>query len=1182
MLVPFGFMSSDAEVNTDNYNFTLSAPAMVSAGVYDSDDYLLRVLFQGEYLEAGNHVFTWDKLDRQGNPVTGTPGVDWVIKYLRSEANIVYQSPLIGNSSTVEHGRHKLRSFNPLQCAVLDGNIMTFGCGYAEGISSAHQLLYDNKGEKLNDLLDGIFGENGQETEFICSDGTIVYLAGFDPYNNVTSWVFGVLLNNTTEFEFADGVPYTCSIGRTYNWCIGYMDGGTDEQITGIAVSDSYLYIARGGIDTIQILNKLTGELLVTNTDYTNPRAISIIGDKMTMITGTSGAGDVDTYTLSGTTITLDVSLASLVDPLNTAMSVRLIEYLQSTNSSISGYDTLQTWRPVSTQEVVTVTTTNVSTEYLLKAFNTGAIGLTSIPACDWEFNTYCRASLANQKLVYRVYKRAVDTTETQLFTVTSANMTNGSVPPYDLLTTTSSQGAFTIDPTDIIVVKIYAYRTTGSAATVNIAYDGATYMSYFKAVPTTPYIYIIDGGSSMQIKRYDLAGSSVDTFGTAGGYITNSPAVTNAKFAFDDVTVPYGESNGFRPFILPVFDSTYWVMDPGLERFQHYDSSNTYIERINWLINSYIVMGVTADPTRVFNKLNEYSVPLETPEDAQTPVNYWAGKLTADYFDQWVQSYRQIVEFPNGETYMLLNHPSEGTYELVRLDPTVGIVYLGIDTDADYGTRVWIDEATGDWYWADTTFSVGDPIYIKKRTVTGYSGGGLIPTYSAWAVNTTTPDIVANSVTADASNNIFDTFPVKTLSGKFALYNPEKTNLGYHQNIIREGDNAWDSVSHPATWFGSATDNPYGVPDGYYGGYPDKGYHDIANHVQYAGSRMFTANNFLILLYRGEFWHDTQTNKMFLYNDMGLMVGIIGITADSSRALNDDPYYSAQATPYMVGNAFTAAFFYSGTTLYIRQNDESYQSAVTPWKIENMDSVVVANATIGGTLIDDGYVSLLDDVPVRDDEVLSVGNLVRTPNSQYHNVPSGDNWWNVISGHYSYLPGTNDVSVRGRSTLGATLSFDFEIDPSPVVSSEFTVRGGIILAAPFPTNEDVGIQFQILDDTDKVIARMKPMSYNGFPYPVFRMLMNDDDSMFQLEGYDFSYGPYFKDNADFSIRVYSGGCDFTFGDEDPLTGVALMDPTADRFSPAKVRILIVTTDGLDNWTNDNLMIIKALEIKKE
>ncbi len=170
-----------------------------------------------------------------------------------------------------------------------------------------------------------------------------------------------------------------------------------------------------------------------------------------------------------------------------------ILSYLQQ-NIGISGADYFLSAKPsgvgsygVFTTAVnglpetdYTATLSDPDTEYLVAAFITnGNFNEQHVPPGLWSFHTNVSVSGSGgvTHLVYRVYKRSADTTETQIFSVESAEIDNTSLEliETDYVLTTPAELLLT----DEIVVKVYAKTTSSADRVVTLAVDGTGHASH-------------------------------------------------------------------------------------------------------------------------------------------------------------------------------------------------------------------------------------------------------------------------------------------------------------------------------------------------------------------------------------------------------------------------------------------------------------------------------------------------------------------------------------------------------------------------------------------------------------------------------------------------------------------------------------------------------------------------------
>lgn len=198
--------------------------------------------------------------------------------------------------------------------------------------------------------------------------------------------------------------------------------------------------------------------------------------------------------------------------------------YYDDTASDIGGYDTLGRSPENTTEQDISATANSGRT--LIQAWATASAGLgsTSIEAGEWIFDIYAYVnviSAGTSSIDIDVYKRTSGGTETLLFNVNSGGVSG----TLDLYTVSSIQQAFSINPTDRLVVKVYAKTTAVLNRTVHFTYGGTTHYSNF----WTPLVIRhndlpgLQGGTANEY--YHL--TSAEYTGTGSGVFVRTTAPT-------------------------------------------------------------------------------------------------------------------------------------------------------------------------------------------------------------------------------------------------------------------------------------------------------------------------------------------------------------------------------------------------------------------------------------------------------------------------------------------------------------------------------------------------------------------------------------------------------------------------------------------------------------------------------
>lgn len=218
--------------------------------------------------------------------------------------------------------------------------------------------------------------------------------------------------------------------------------------------------------------------------------------------------------------------------------------------SGISTYETIQS-TPSTDPEQNELVTVNNSTVLIDGYCTPTPLGRTVINAGVWDFNIFGYAT-GGSNLIFEVYKRTSGGTETLLFTATSDEITNSSVA---LLNFSSVQGAFSVNTTDYLLVKVYATTTNSVNIDVHFVYAGTTNYSHIHTPISSLHNDLdgLQGGSSNEY--YHLNATEYGFRNTAATSIYQqtsamSAYLTNAKISAGTLSAlrsdfTLGNSNG-------------------------------------------------------------------------------------------------------------------------------------------------------------------------------------------------------------------------------------------------------------------------------------------------------------------------------------------------------------------------------------------------------------------------------------------------------------------------------------------------------------------------------------------------------------------------------------------------------------------------------------------------------------
>lgn len=306
-------------VESGRYTFsTIGTGERVSSGIYLDDTILIRTLLKAEFFLPGTYVRHWDGKDDFGNLVHNTGRYSVRKKFNR----ISYEwQGTIGNTSTAMTGDTKHHGYyrNAANIVVTSNRIWRFA-GYSEGVPSVETALLSDIGTKIP-----VYGNiNTGDLNYSCTDGTIVYAAGYDPNVSGNSYVVGWKNTDLAENPFSSGSTFNGLYQRDYPYAIDIVLSRPGSNPTGIDVQKigTYLFVARGGVNEIHVLNKTTGALVRIIGGYTNPRALGCNPVTNTIWMAT-GVDSVARYTVNadGTLSAPTLTLSGIVDPQDTEVS---------------------------------------------------------------------------------------------------------------------------------------------------------------------------------------------------------------------------------------------------------------------------------------------------------------------------------------------------------------------------------------------------------------------------------------------------------------------------------------------------------------------------------------------------------------------------------------------------------------------------------------------------------------------------------------------------------------------------------------------------------------------------------------------------------------------------------------------------------------------------------------------
>jgi hypothetical protein len=459
----------------------------------------------------------------------------------------------------------------------------------------------------------------------------------------------------------------------------------------------------------------------------------------------------------------------------------------------------------------------------------------------------------------------------------------------------------------------------------------------YVASNKANDHIFILDGGTSQQVKEYDGTYRLVRTYGDIGGYTDWDPTITNRKLMLDNTaTKGIGSSN--KSWIRVSPNNDLWICDGGnLGRILHISRSNVYIDRILFSQETYALAVSQSVPTRLFRGLIEYKIDYSKPlmpgdpdpnlggNGAWEMIKNWAvgaegahGSAPAEYSKLSAKSGVLYVEkLRNGATYGQLRAYGSKLVSEVEF-PADGHTPLRF-TDWKSNENLPMQQS-GDLLKFVTTRSLTkSTLSILRSSLLRFDGSGN-PVRG--------PFIEVAHAQYDPSNEPglengwgMSSLGQPTISGIYPVYSTQP--FGGNPSASKPhlaGMNAGKS----AYVFETNREKCIDVPD-LKGGWPCKksfgGHNGIG--AQAIGNNIFSTYDGQYAKYGGQTYH---------YWTDGLMVGQFGQSV-FSNSNGMKPAGSA-------GNIATTRFVQAGQNIYMYMTAEAGYTPIQRWQISNLSSI--------------------------------------------------------------------------------------------------------------------------------------------------------------------------------------------------------------------------------------------------
>jgi hypothetical protein len=195
--------------------------------------------------------------------------------------------------------------------------------------------------------------------------------------------------------------------------------------------------------------------------------------------------------------------------------------------SGISTYEILSRTASTSAEELDSIPIVVNNTDTLYNGYADGAIGSTSIEAGVWEFNMYraVNATAGTTELVIRVYSRTTLGSETELFNLTTGDIQDTAITLQKITTT---QPAFTVNATDVLVVKIYG-KTTSQPKTVSFTHNGNTRNSFIASPISVRHNQLVGLQGGISNEYYHLSAANAALVPTALQTVVTDATLTGS-----------------------------------------------------------------------------------------------------------------------------------------------------------------------------------------------------------------------------------------------------------------------------------------------------------------------------------------------------------------------------------------------------------------------------------------------------------------------------------------------------------------------------------------------------------------------------------------------------------------------------------------------------------------------------
>lgn len=618
--------------------------------------------------------------------------------------------------------------------------------------------------------------------------------------------------------------------------------------------------------------------------------------------------------------------------------------------------------------------------------------------------------------------------------------------------------------------VDKYTVNSDGSLTFISTPITGLLSIQALGINPLNGNIYVADGSTSQQIKAFNTSGTQQSTWGTAGGYLNNALCSYNKWYwnsAFES----------FKVFLAFQSDGTCWVNDGGNCQVIHYNTSQAFLEKIQWIPYCYSGSVDYNNINTEYAMAQQYSASTDsvfTGGKGWSQIANWRGQLNGTQYSKY-QGLRTPLTFGNGKTFCFVYSTTTANWELIELQSTGVIRFTG----QTYPSTYFIDKS-GDLY-SMTSGVNGQAVTWVKRNFTGYDGNGT-PQWGSDVTMSHTPVLTNASVEPvyRGNNTLYN--PLTFLpDSSFISWDADKNNsTGYHLGRAKGGN-----------WLGKSALSTYPA---YTGFFPDPSRFDVGNSVQNAGGIINVQDSFVFAHYYGEFWKSSETNMFGIFDGYSLLPLYQFGVANGLTAIARQANYAGDA-----GNDFSIRIVKKTSNLWFAyQNEEGIHAAGHRWRITGMNYVkgqsgAVVNAGVNYTNAVN-TTNLLQGLPNTKGNFITANAAKWTFSDLpfYTNNPSFGYTWNASTGTYIYDKSSSDLYFYfvNQTSINHTATCNL----LPVIPTGMTSWIlDMTMSAPASNNNfyngsSSNKYVDLLDTAGKIIARFQ---HTVTTYPTVAFLVN-------------------------------------------------------------------------------------------